>query len=118
MQMSYCPHDICLGDLCSVCGRAVVKGSSPERGAAGRGDGDVKQIAINIEGGNALRVSRDAAEVKRSNTVKRLFMQKKLALVLDLDHTLVHATDDARAMDFAKAKKVSAWIGWEVGLLA
>lgn len=118
LRMSYCPHDICLGDLCGVCGRRVAKvsefsGSEKSGGiAGGRGIGQ-GQISINVEGGNALQVSRDAAEGKRRKTVERLFQQRKLALVLDLDHTLVHATNDARAMDFAKFKNVSAGVFFE-----
>jgi len=39
--------------------------------------------------------------------VARLFRQKKLLLVLDIDHTMLHATDDDRAPAMAAAKGLS-----------
>ena len=43
------------------------------------------------------QLNQQEALTSRERTVTRLFEQKRLSLVLDLDHTLVHCSDDPRA---------------------
>jgi len=113
-RMSYCLHDQVFNGLCCVCGRVPSQKnastvSEAEAGIAECVDpthANTATITVNIPGGNKLQVSRNQAEDDRKNTVKRLFKSKKLLLVLDLDNTLLHATDDPRAPAFAESKGV------------
>ena len=52
---------------------------------------------VTISGGITMRLSQDEASKITSQNRRKLLSAKKLSLVLDLDHTLVHATGDPRA---------------------
>jgi TFIIF-interacting CTD phosphatase-like protein len=52
---------------------------------------------VTVSGGITMMVSEEEGQQIAQQTAQRLLKQKKLSLVLDLDHTLVHATYDARA---------------------
>jgi RNA polymerase II subunit A-like phosphatase len=52
---------------------------------------------VTVSGGVTMSVSETEAQLMSLQNSKRLLDQKKLCLVLDLDHTLVHATADPRA---------------------
>lgn len=91
VEIRHCLHNVLCSGLCAVCGSRVVKE-------------DGKQHAtVNIEGGERLHVSLPAATLVRNETVERLFKNKKLSLVLDLDHTLLHCTDDVNAITLAQS---------------
>mmetsp|Transcript_14838 Transcript_14838/g.25962 ORF Transcript_14838/g.25962 Transcript_14838/m.25962 type:complete len:665 (+) Transcript_14838:3299-5293(+) len=122
VRMSYCLHDIVLPgmDLCGVCGRTpsqfsrATKADSAQPVGENTGggiivdasDSNAATMTLNVGDGNKIVVSRQEAETDRERTVKRLFKAKKLLLVLDIDHTLLHATDDQRAPDLARKKGV------------
>ncbi|KAJ1457630.1 HAD-like domain-containing protein [Pelagophyceae sp. CCMP2097] len=111
--MAQCLHPARLGPLCAVCGAMV-----------GDGDAGTERVALKgIKTGSAVRIDgAEAAHLARGNS-KRLLSKRKLSLVLDLDHTLVECTTDARAaaVDGAFAlqlgdRKVSHWIKLRPGL--
>jgi RNA polymerase II subunit A-like phosphatase len=52
---------------------------------------------VTVSGGVTMSVSETEAQLMSAQNSKRLLDHKKLCLVLDLDHTLVHATADPRA---------------------
>jgi len=97
-SLSYCPHDIIDENLCAVCGRQV----DPFRQSSSG-----NKLIINVNGGKRLKVSKNEAESNRERTVGRLFDSRKLSLILDLDHTLIHATSDSQAAAFIERKKAN-----------
>jgi len=70
-----CYHDVVFAGLCAVCGK------------------NVSSLGGFIAHGHPqLGVSKREAQRIDSDIAKKLLKQKKLSLVLDLDHTLIHAT--------------------------
>jgi RNA polymerase II subunit A-like phosphatase len=73
-----CPHDVHFAQMCAVCGKVL--------------QDDENQDAIPmLHGPVSLTVSTKQAAQLEEETKQRLLSTKKLSLVLDLDHTLVHA---------------------------
>lgn len=107
-----CSHPAVLGKLCAVCGMSVdamnkQSSSSSSSSAEGCGirDGSSERVgdssqALTISGGVTLSISADEAKKLAHRDRERLHSLKKLSLVLDLDHTLLHATGDPRAAKF------------------
>jgi TFIIF-interacting CTD phosphatase-like protein len=56
-----------------------------------------KRDAFTLSGGVTVSISQDYAQSLSKNTSQSLRAARKLSLVLDLDHTLLHATADRRA---------------------
>ena len=93
-----------------MCGLKVTK---PSRSGSGQpGDGAKEQVeegdadavvssgpqsTVTVAGGWTVRISESEGQRMAQQQVQRLHTARKLSLVLDLDHTLVHATHDARA---------------------
>jgi len=61
---------------------------------------DPKMSKMTVSGGVTITISESEAKNISDASSKKLREEKKLALVLDLDHTLLHATDDYRAGRF------------------
>lgn len=101
VRVEYCLHGVVLpSGLCGACGRMIQGNKRVQL------DPD---IVVNVEGGVKLQVSKkEAVEVNRT-TVANMFTSKKLSLVLDLDHTLLHCTDDPRAQSFLRRPHVYAF---------
>eukprot|EP00177_Eucheuma_denticulatum_P006367 GFKZ01011607.1.p1 GENE.GFKZ01011607.1~~GFKZ01011607.1.p1 ORF type:complete len:756 (+),score=75.60 GFKZ01011607.1:150-2417(+) len=90
-QIEYCPHSIVFKGVCAVCGQDV---ETPHFAETRSRQESRLPVAYNS---TLLSVTRAEAESVSSVTARRLFESRRLSLVLDLDHTLVHATDDPRA---------------------
>jgi TFIIF-interacting CTD phosphatase-like protein len=58
---------------------------------------DPNLVRVTLSGGVTLTISAQEGQRMAQHEAQRLHQQKKLSLVLDLDHTLLHATNDARA---------------------
>ncbi|KAL3797658.1 hypothetical protein HJC23_013490 [Cyclotella cryptica] len=69
--------------------------SNPESGSS-----DSKMTQMTVSGGVTLTISEAERKSISEADSKRLRQSKQLCLVLDLDHTLLHATDDYRAGRF------------------
>mmetsp|Transcript_6008 Transcript_6008/g.12207 ORF Transcript_6008/g.12207 Transcript_6008/m.12207 type:complete len:360 (+) Transcript_6008:574-1653(+) len=113
LRMSYCEHPIVIGGgLCGLCGRTPSLINKTALGEASgvlvenqrAEEGISASMTLNVDGGNKILVSQDEAEGDHMRTLKRLINSQKLLLVLDIDHTMLHATDDARAPAFVKSK--------------
>jgi RNA polymerase II subunit A C-terminal domain phosphatase len=120
-RIEVCLHPASLGSLCIICGQQVQQDSNDDGSdqpsllaavarhrvqlqkeaaqAAAEKQAPSGSTQVTISG---LTVTVSQAESKRlaEQDAVRLRRQKKLSLVLDLDHTLVHATADQRAGKF------------------
>lgn len=89
-QIQFCPHSIVYKGVCGMCGEEAEASHFAEAPS-------VSQNRLPVAYNSAsLSVTRAEAQSVSSVTAKRLYEATRLSLVLDLDHTLVHATDDAR----------------------
>lgn len=83
--MEDCPHPALMNSLCVKCGKKITSSQSNRSTSVGWSS------SLTISGGNTLRLSAIEAAKVQVSRVEGLKESKKLALVLDLDHTLVHA---------------------------
>lgn len=117
-----CLHPGLFGGLCIACGQEIQQKRSTSQNTADSGAnhtakmstqtgdrlGEIPQkgrqnknepqhIMVTVSGGITMTVSESEGRHMAEQTSRRLWKLKKLSLVLDLDHTLVHATPDHRA---------------------
>lgn len=78
-----CSHPVQLNNMCVSCGITLVKSDQ---------EGDGKGKELTLVGGAQLVLSEDEALRQQELKVANLRNSRKLALVLDLDHTLIHTT--------------------------
>jgi RNA polymerase II subunit A C-terminal domain phosphatase len=92
-----CNHPTVVDGLCAVCGKSIK--SFKEAGDNKVDDpNDTQEARSNMTvGGLTVSVSESEGQRIAQEDTARLQKEKKLSLVLDLDHTLVHATNDIRA---------------------
>lgn len=90
-EVQFCPHSVVFRGLCAVCGEEAEPAHFAETPSIAE-----NRLPVAYNSGS-LSVTRAEAESISSATARRLFESNRLSLVLDLDHTLVHATDDPRA---------------------
>jgi hypothetical protein len=81
--MEACSHDVVFAGFCAACGAKLKESSAT----------DAK--VFNAREKRTLTLRAGAVETVRETGVARLVRAHKLQLVLDLDHTLVHATNVA-----------------------
>ena len=96
-----CTHPAVIDGLCAVCGQAI---AVPTNGSTNNttSEGSKKESstqALTLSGGVTVSISSEYAQSFSTHTSQSLRSEKKLNLVLDLDHTLLHATADRRASD-------------------
>jgi len=82
-----CPHSTIHEGLCAVCG-------APQANTSNTSDTGMTRITV---AGQTMSISKKEGKSIASQDASRLRKLKKLSLVLDLDHTLLHATGDPRA---------------------
>jgi RNA polymerase II subunit A-like phosphatase len=106
-----CLHPGFLEGLCVVCGASVMRNNNsnnnnePNNGhslsnSASFSEDTPKSSLVTVSGGVTITVSQQEGRHMAQQDSERLLKQQKLSLVLDLDHTLVHATSDPRARQF------------------
>jgi RNA polymerase II subunit A-like phosphatase len=109
-SIEVCFHPTVVDGLCAVCGKATgptdntlssdsngdTAANGPQSANTNSDDNNRKMSRVTVSG---LTVTVSDAEGRRmaQHDKQRLIKQQKLSLVLDLDHTLVHATSDVRA---------------------
>ncbi|GMH98121.1 hypothetical protein TrST_g6744 [Triparma strigata] len=122
MSCPPCAHPVKVGGLCALCGAIVSTAdgqlnsdssrpnspntspdsspnSSPTKPKPKRARKGPKNQSLTVSGGHTLRVSSSYASQHSLLERKRLRSKRKLSLVLDLDHTLVHCVSDERARE-------------------
>eukprot|EP00531_Pseudo-nitzschia_arenysensis_P009223 CAMPEP_0116129646 /NCGR_PEP_ID=MMETSP0329-20121206/8030_1 /TAXON_ID=697910 /ORGANISM="Pseudo-nitzschia arenysensis, Strain B593" /LENGTH=732 /DNA_ID=CAMNT_0003623917 /DNA_START=42 /DNA_END=2237 /DNA_ORIENTATION=+ len=92
-----CLHPTYVDGMCVVCGAPKPKETKDSQTTNNSGS---KTLKVTVSGGVTMTVSQRESESMALLDSDRLFKQKRLSLVLDLDHTLVHATADARARQY------------------
>lgn len=95
-----CQHPALFKTMCVSCGKIIKQ----ETGTLGQKTTSL----LTLHGGTALQVSNQEAESIQAKKISSLREQKKIALVLDLDHTLLHAIqiDGATPVLNEKGQKV------------
>jgi pyruvate/2-oxoglutarate dehydrogenase complex dihydrolipoamide acyltransferase (E2) component len=76
-----CQHPAILFHMCVACGERVAEAAA---GATS---------ALSLNGGQQLQLTQQEAAKVQTSKLSDLLRIKKLALILDLDHTLVHAME-------------------------
>lgn len=86
-EIEFCSHSVVFNGVCALCGAEEEDhfSKAPQQ-----------QSRLPVAYSASLSVTQTEAESVSSVAARRLFESKQLSLVLDLDHTLVHATDDPR----------------------
>ena len=127
--LSFCVHDAPLfqHNLCVKCGVDVTK--QPRRtkeviaacvaakagGGGGGGGGKHSEgdglTRVRVVHGFELSVNAAALTAADTTLQKRLLDSRKLTLVLDLDHTLIHTTGHPGAADYVAAHSTAPWAG-------
>ncbi len=92
-----CLHPTYVDGMCVVCGAPKPKETKDSQTTNNNGS---RTLKVTVSGGVTMTVSQRESESMALLDSDRLFKQKRLSLVLDLDHTLVHATADTRARQY------------------
>mmetsp|Transcript_4629 Transcript_4629/g.11768 ORF Transcript_4629/g.11768 Transcript_4629/m.11768 type:complete len:875 (-) Transcript_4629:50-2674(-) len=107
-----CLHPTFVFGLCAVCGMSETDARKDSGGSNNHGNSNVYTSnrlsntntsggrLVTVSGGATLVVSEQESLAMANDETERLQKLKKLSLVLDLDHTLIHATPDSRAGQF------------------
>jgi RNA polymerase II subunit A C-terminal domain phosphatase len=102
-----CTHPAVLDSLCAVCGASMIASENDlPKAYIHPGTEQPFMSQITVSGGVTMRISKSEALSVTHSQTERLVKHKKLSLVLDLDHTLVHATSDTRASLFETREDV------------
>jgi len=110
MVLSFCPHEMEFNGLCAICGADLseegvehknsLKSTTSARRVSASSSSSSKHVLFGSQrGGQRKVVSLRGSALQRlsaSNTL-HLESRRKLALVLDIDHTFLHSTRDAQA---------------------
>lgn len=86
MDDSNCLHDIVWAGMCAQCGKSITSNTGVPF--------------------SSVFVSEREAKRQQEDTERRLLSSNKLGLVLDLDHTLLHATTEQFVKELPKEKDV------------
>jgi len=96
-----CLHPTFVDGMCVICGaRRVSNKEDRNPQTVTNSNSSLNTSQVTVSGGITMVVSQRESENMALLDSRRLFGQKKLSLVLDLDHTLVHATSDTRARKY------------------
>lgn len=93
-----CRHPTVVDNLCAVCGALIE--SKPSQ-FLGDPSPDIPQNMSQVTvAGHTIAISEAEGQRIAEQDAERLRRQRKLSLILDLDHTLVHATSDTNARQY------------------
>ena len=111
-RVEECLHPTFVFGLCAVCGVPETDAHKGSDGSYNNMNSNVYNSSrfsntntsggqlVTVSGGATLVVSEQESLAMANNEKERLQKLRKLSLVLDLDHTLIHATPDSRAGQF------------------
>lgn len=128
VRVKWCLHPVIALGMCAICGKSIAEeelvspansaattpshhqhassssSSSPAAASSDKRFFGNEVATINVQGGHKIRVAMREAKATLEQATRRLLESRKLSLVLDLDHTLLHCSDDAKALRFAETK--------------
>jgi hypothetical protein len=91
MMFVICSHPAIFNNMCVSCGEKDLHGDpSGGGGGGGGGSGDKFVSSLTVGNGNLLQLSKEEAAAVHVSKSSGLRSARKLALVLDLDLTLIH----------------------------
>jgi len=112
-RIESCSHEVVLDGLCTVCGLSIKANpnlninthQNPHRVISTASGNikltkDLKRDSLTVSGGITIEITKGFGKTLSSQSSKTLIKSRKLNLVLDLDHTLLHATADSRAVSW------------------
>ncbi|GAX15777.1 RNA polymerase II subunit A C-terminal domain phosphatase [Fistulifera solaris] len=101
-----CLHPTVIEGLCAVCGNSMeLLTSNKQAYSPEKVDDSVNMSRVTVAG-VTVTISESEGQRMAEEDAERLRSQRKLSLVLDLDHTLVHATNDVRAQQYLHREDV------------
>jgi RNA polymerase II subunit A-like phosphatase len=105
--ISSCTHPAIIDNMCAVCGASMAPDEDARPTAYIPSDKPEPEMSnVTVSGGITMKISEtEALSISQAQT-DQLLHHKKLSLVLDLDHTLVHATADPRASQYEDREDV------------
>ncbi|UZJ50987.1 hypothetical protein CBS101457_000307 [Exobasidium rhododendri] len=86
-----CEHPVQVGGMCAICG-AVVEDES----------GDSRNASSQLHDISGIKVNTAEASRIDSESTRHLLSHRKLALIVDLDQTIIHATVDPTVGEWMK----------------
>ncbi|WFC98469.1 protein-serine/threonine phosphatase [Malassezia yamatoensis] len=95
--MEECEHPIQVAGLCALCGKEIDEEAFGE------------QTFATLHSSASVKVSRAEAERIDRETTSRLLEQRKLALIVDLDQTIIHVTVDPTVREWAQDPSNPNW---------
>ena len=96
-----CTHPAVIDNMCAVCGQSMLpKESSTLTAYVPPAEEKPVMSQVTVSGGITMQISEAEAISLSQSQTETLLENKRLSLVLDLDHTLVHATADQRASQY------------------
>ncbi|KYQ88714.1 hypothetical protein DLAC_10736 [Tieghemostelium lacteum] len=93
MKINICTHDVQFSGLCASCGRDLTKKRVIRNIVDNSSVNNSNQHSI-LHGHSSLTVSKKEAQRLEDINAERLRLNRKLSLVLDLDHTVIHAVTE------------------------
>lgn len=131
-----CAHSVVFNGLCTSCGRDMTRfpqrsgpkaaeryhvlrrapetavsaaaAAATASAAAASVAGRFKDRVLVLPSGHKLEFSAEALRADKARNSARLRAARRLVLVLDLDHTIVHASPDARAEELLRLRASSS----------
>ncbi|GFH59835.1 hypothetical protein CTEN210_16311 [Chaetoceros tenuissimus] len=95
-----CDHPAIVHGLCAICGQTVSSTNPSQSTQNSDKDADKKRNNLILSGGVSVSISSEYSKTITNDKSTSLRSSQKLNLVLDLDHTLLHATADRRAQEY------------------
>eukprot|EP00980_Cylindrotheca_fusiformis_P007030 scaffold1475_cov111-Cylindrotheca_fusiformis.AAC.9 len=106
-----CTHPTFFDGMCVVCGSSKTEmdendsmsplSAPPLTAPVATSKKQIENTLVTVEGGITMSISHQESQKMAERETERLLAQNKLCLVLDLDHTLLHATPDPRAHPYS-----------------
>lgn len=96
-----CTHPAVIDTMCAVCGQSTLPPENSTLTAYVPSKEEKPVMSqVTVSGGITMQISEAEATSLSQSQTERLLEHRRLSLVLDLDHTLVHATADQRASNY------------------
>ena len=96
--IEYCPHSIEFNGLCCICGCDITNIHEINDNFKDRKTTNLIISGQMLNQKKTLKITNTELNITKENNAKDLLKSGKLLLVLDIDHTFLHATRDIQAI--------------------